>query len=410
MDPLKITIKQPNITPDEASLEHVFYSLKSLIHHLPLFSELDLDLLDIIKKARIFRKFQRVIIFGVGGSCLGGKLLASLKKKAGPTITFFDNVDSNEWANLFEDVDINSTGVISISKSGNTTETLCQTFMAIQHWSSVQIGNHFLFITDPGSSALRELADSYEIECFDHPIGIGGRFSIFSVVGLLPALISGTDATQVIRGAKIAVQNFLESGASINNTVLANSFFLDNMFKNNINIAVLFCYANRLLPFASWYSQLLAESLGKKENGNSEKRFGLTPVTALGTVDQHSQLQLYVDGPKDKSFTMLSLGDHPETGEVDVGNVWHPISRVLHGHSMAELLRAHQQVTTHTLLQNGAPVRLIHIPRWDEPTLGELLMFSILETIATGLLWNIDPFDQPGVKQGKSGVIEVMNT
>jgi glucose-6-phosphate isomerase len=416
MGGVRVTVKQPCQTMQTMQtktaemLEATFYSVQSLIHSLPLFSELDFDLFDIVKKARIFRQFQHVIIFGIGGSCFGGKLLASLKRKSGPTVTFIDNIDSYEWNNLFENIDINTTGVISISKSGNTTETLCQTFMAIQRWSGIPLDDHFLFITDPGNSALRELADFHDIECLDHPSGIGGRFSIFSVVGLLPALIAGTDAMQVVRGAKIAVQDFLDHGASLENPALANAFFLNSMFNSGINVAVLFCYANRLLPFADWYSQLLAESLGKTACDGSGKRFGVTPVIALGTVAQHSQLQLYVDGPNDKCFTILSIGEHPETARIDVGRIGNPISKALNGHTMAELMRAHQQATTQTLLQKGAPVRLIHLQDFEEETLGKLLMFAILETISTGFLWNVDPFDQPGVKQGKSRVIELMNT
>lgn len=415
MDNLKIKIKQDTMTISNDLLNSVFNNVKKWIDTLPLFNELGFDLLPLLAHARQFRTYQDVIILGTGGSSLSGKMYSMFKTTSGPRMHFVDNVDSYEWNKLFSKIDIKTTGVIAISKSGNTTETLCQTLMSIEKWRGLPHLEHFLFIVDPGESALREIAEYYDITCLDHPIGIGGRFSGFSVVGLLPALISGIDAKEVLSGAQEIVKAFLDEGATPENSILNSAFLQNDLFLKGVNISILFCYAERLCPFAEWYRQLWSESLGKKEHYqttdescNDCKRYGTTPVVALGTVDQHSQLQLYVDGPKDKFFTILSVGDHPETDPIKLNGMTNPISRSLDGHTMAELINAHQQITFQTLLQNKNPVRSLYISKLDEKSLGQLMMFAILETLSLASLWNIDPFNQPGVKSGKDKVIALM--
>ncbi|MDR0632604.1 MAG: hypothetical protein LBF84_00475 [Holosporales bacterium] len=408
MNKIKVNIRQPEVSASADVLEAIFQKVKGWIETLPLFLELELDLSNLLKQARNFRLYKDIIVLGVGGSCLGGKLLANFKPYPGPKLHFVDNIDSYEWNQVVDSIDIRTTGIISISKSGNTTETLCQTLTILQLYENLPISEHFIFVSDQGESALREISECHNITCMDHPIGIGGRFSVFTVVGLLPALIAGIDVQQIVSGAKNVVHDFLELGATVENPAIASAIFFDKLFKENINISVLFCYANRLLHFANWYSQLWAESLGKKSNTDENVRYGITPVIALGTVDQHSQLQLYIDGPKDKVFTVITVGDHPATTKIDIGNITNQISRSLNGHVLPELMAAHQNVTIQTLLQNKSPLRRIHIPEFDEESLGEMIMFSILETLTTGSLWDVDPFNQPGVKNGKERVIEIM--
>lgn len=410
MSNFKVSIKQPELKQNtNEQFDNVFRQLVSYIDSLPLFLELGNDFSDLLKHARRFRSFDDVIIFGVGGSCLGGKLLTNFKETSGPNIHFVDNIDSYEWNKLFKNIDLSKTGVISISKSGNTTETLCQTLLAIQKWEDLPKSEHFLFITDYVDNSINEIAQCYDITCLNHPIGIGGRFSIFSVVGILPALIAGIDANMVIEGAKSVVDEFLKAGPNDENLVLKNAFFHNQLFEQKINISVLFCYSNRLIHFANWYSQLWSESLGKKSLFDESVRYGTTPVIALGAVDQHSQLQLYIDGPKDKLFTIITVGDHPETDLINIdGSINSSIARSLNGHMMSELMFAHQQVTAQSLIKEGLPVRIMNVSEFDEENLGKMLMFSILETIATACIWGIDPFNQPGVKNGKERVIEIM--
>jgi glucose-6-phosphate isomerase len=403
----RVYIRQENKSvPKDFSIP-VFTNVKRWIDSLPLFTELDLDLTAVLAHARQFRTFNDVIILGTGGSCLSGKMYSSFKNSVGPKMHFVDNIDSHEWNKLFANVSPQTTGVVAISKSGNTTETLCQTLMAVDNWRGLP--EHFLFVTDPGTSALREIAEYYGITCIDHPIGIGGRFSGFSVVGLLPALIAGVDARDVLQGAKDAVEEFLKNGPTDDNAVILSAFTQNDLFLKGVVNSIIFCYAERLRPFAEWYRQLWAESVGKKDTyDETGKRYGTTPIIAIGTIDQHSQLQLYVDGPQDKFFSIIGVGDHPETPPIRTDGVNDAISQLLEGHTMADLMAAHQDATLQTLLENGNPTRSIFIPVLDERSLGQLMMFSILETLAIACVWNVDPFNQPGVKSCKDKVFELM--
>ncbi|MDR0631007.1 MAG: hypothetical protein LBF66_00310 [Holosporales bacterium] len=406
-----IQIKQPDISITENCSLSVFSNVKRWIDALPLFSELDLDITPLLAHARQFRIFKDVIVLGTGGSCLSGRMYSTFKNVAGPRMHFVDNIDPFSWTKLFQEISPETTGIVAISKSGVTTETICQVLMAVENWK--QGSDHFLFVTDPESSALRKIAEYYGITCIDHPIGIGGRFSGFSVVGLLPALIAGVDAKQILVGANDAVNAFISIGPTESNHVIASAFIQNDLFLRGINMSVLFCYADRLYSFAEWYRQLWAESVGKRESyepgdTNTCKRFGTTPIISMGTIDQHSQLQLYVDGPKDKFFTIISVGDHPQTPPIKTDGVNDNISQVLGGHTMADLMMAHQEATLQTLTENGLPTRSIFIPLLDERSLGELMMFSILETLAIASVWGVDPFNQPGVKSCKDKVIEMM--
>lgn len=410
MDELNLKIQQKTVEVATEAREQVFTTVRKWIETLPLFNELGLDLLPLLTYARKYRTFQDVIVLGTGGSCLSGKMFSTFKATAGPRMHFIDNVDPYEWTELFKKIDLSTTGVLAISKSGQTTETLFQTLLAVRKWSGLPHTDHFLFVTDPGESAMREIAEYYGITCLDHPVGIGGRFSGFSIVGMLPALIAGIDAQAVVSGAQHMVQHFLDMGADTNNAALMSAFLQSRLFDHNINMSVFFCYAQRLLPFADWYRQLWSESLGKQHtcSEGSIIRYGTTPVVALGTVDQHSQLQLYIDGPRDKFFTVLTVGDHPETEKVELFGMTNSVSRSLNGHTMAELMEAHQQVVMQTMAEEGCEVRGIHIPKLDEYSLGQLMMFSFLETLCLASVWDIDPFNQPGVKNCKDRVIARM--
>lgn len=425
-----------------------FETVETWIENLPLFKELDLDLQPILLAARRFRTFQDVVVLGTGGSCLSGKMYSSLKVHtssqgggdvAGPRLHFIDNVDATTWNRDILPLNPRTTGVLAISKSGNTTETLCQTFMAIDQWRGTSLSEHFLFVADPGESALREISAYHAIPCLDHPVGIGGRFSGFSVVGLLPALIAGVDVREVLAGAQDVVQAFLRARDK-ENVILDHAFTLNELFLSGIDQQVLFCYGDRLRPFAEWYRQLFAESLGKRrpahlgsqksarsvlgmfkngpiEGGEAdeendsfderEERFGMTPLVSMGTVDQHSQLQLYMDGPNDKFYTFLTLGDHPATKPLDVKGIASPIARALNGHTMAELMLAHQKATQQGLAESKG-ARTIHVPKLDERNLGQLMMISILEVLSLAAIWEIDPFNQPGVQVGKDKVLALM--
>lgn len=350
-------------------------------------------------------RFADVIVLGTGGSSLGGRTLYRLADKGfGPPegtsrLHFMDNVDPVTFQALFAAVDFKRTGIIVISKSGGTSETLMQ-FLTCLEPLVLAVGEdgvaaHVTAITEKTENPLRKLAKRYGIPIIDHDPKVGGRYAVLSCVGMLPALIAGLDVRALRQGAQSVLDTTLKAkdpmdcppavGAALS-LLLADS--------RGAAQTVLMPYLDQLNDFSFWYRQLWAESLGKDGNGT-------TPVNALGTVDQHSQLQLYLAGPADKMFTLIlgtAAGTGPRIADGVAGSV---TPEYLRGRTMGDLLDAEQRATAETLIRNQRPTRLIHIDRLDEGTLGALMMHFMLETIIAAHLLDIDPFDQPAVEEGK---------
>jgi glucose-6-phosphate isomerase len=346
--------------------------------------------------------FDDVIILGTGGSSLGGQTFAALKGYGGslvmmqPRLHFMDNIDPDTFDKLFSQVNPKRTGVIVISKSGLTAETLCQFILTLEHWRkylpSLDLKHHFLVITEPKSSPLTTLAHTENIPKLDHPLLIGGRFSALSLVGLLPAMIVGVDGVKIRQGAQFVLEHVFSSplaepmlGAALNVALLQ---------EKSISNTVLMPYVDCLNSFSFWFRQLWAESLGKEGQGT-------TPLNALGTVDQHSQLQLYLDGPKDKLFTII-IRDNPQTGEkIPLELSKYEGLTYLAGCTMNDLLSAEQLATITTLINRGCPTRVIRLKAVDEYAMGALMMHFMLETMLTAKLLGVNAFDQPAVEEGK---------
>jgi glucose-6-phosphate isomerase len=351
---------------------------------------------------RFCESFDDVIILGVGGSSLGGRTICELAAPAGssrPTLHFMDNIDSNSFDRLFLSVTPARTGFIVISKSGGTAETLTQFLYCLDifrpHLDNTKLADHFVVITEPGDRPLRRLAEKWNLDIIDHDPDVGGRYSALSIVGLLPALISGVDAYQVRDGAAVVLQQMMSASTAkdcppavgaVLNVALAR--------ENNINSTVLMPYLDRLARFGDWFRQLWAESLGKNGEGS-------TPIWALGAVDQHSQLQLFLHGPKDKFFTLI-LADQGKKGRCIPEDLTDdPELKFIFGKSMGDLMVAEQQATAATLIKNNCPTRIIRIKTLDEQTLGALMMHFMLETIIAADLMRVNAFDQPAVEEGK---------
>ena len=254
---------------------------------------------------RYRRDFDDVFILGTGGSSLGGKSLCELAgpvpDAALPRLHFLENVDPHSFDALTGSIDPGRTGVIAISKSGGTAETLTQLYCCLNWLAAARgrdaLSHHVTAIVEPGGSVLRRLAGTLGIQTLDHDPMIGGRYSVLSLVGLLPAMIMGLDAAAVRDGAAVVMDDVLSSddmGAIAPAVGAAISIGLARHC--GVSMSVMFPYIDRLASFALWYRQLWAESLGKDGKGT-------TPLRAMGTVDQHSQLQLYLDGPQDKMYT-----------------------------------------------------------------------------------------------------------
>jgi glucose-6-phosphate isomerase len=361
------------------------------------------DLAPLSAIAREFReRFDDVIVLGTGGSSLGGKTLVALADRGfgplggAPRLHFMDNVDPVTFADLEAATDPLRTGLIVISKSGSTAETLTQFLVLLPRLRDAlgrdEVGGAIVAVTEPANNPLRRLAARIGATLIDHDPAIGGRYSVLSPVGLLPALIAGLDAAAVRRGAALVWRRLVEQGGE-SPPALGAALAVAAM-RAGLTQTVLMPYVDRLGEFGLWFRQLWAESLGKDGNGT-------TPIRALGTVDQHSQLQLYLAGPRDKLYTLITAPSAGIGRTVDRAFADDERLGYLVGHSLGDLLDAEARATYETLARNGRPTRLIALDRLDEEGLGALFMHFMLETILTARLIGVDPFDQPAVEEGK---------
>jgi glucose-6-phosphate isomerase len=355
--------------------------------------------------ARFAEAFRDVVVLGTGGSSLGGAALYALADQGfgpapgRPRLHFMDNIDPATFAALFGAVDLARTGFLVISKSGGTAETLTQFTVCLaalrRAVGDAAVGRQMVAITEPRDNPLRRLAERWGLTLLDHDPGIGGRFSALSVVGLLPAMIAGLDAAALRDGARAVLEATLAAPRPADSAPVVGAALAVGLARHcGITATVLMPYVDRLAGFGLWYRQLWAESLGKDGKGT-------TPIRALGTVDQHSQLQLYLAGPRDKMFTLV-MGRAAGTGDAVAPELTSdPALAYLAGRTMGDLLEAEQRATAETLMRSGRPVRVMRIERPDEPTLGGLMMHFMLETIVAAALIGVDAFDQPAVEEGK---------
>lgn len=337
--------------------------------------------------AKKFENFEDIIILGTGGSSLGGKTLYALATQKTPRLHFIDNIDPHTFHGLFERITPEKTGVLVISKSGSTIETLCQLSVFLQCFGKINLKDHFIVVTEPTSNPLRKIAEEHQWTCLDHPTNVGGRYSCFSVVGLLPIILAGLNPYDFREGAQLVLDRHLKEEHPPALEGAAMAVYLENHHQKTLS--VMLPYADQLDSFALWYRQLWAESLGKEGKGT-------TPIHSMGTVDQHSQLQLYLDGPKDKFFTLLAP-QWKGQGEV----IHSSVVPELTGKTMGDLFDAELRATYETLIRHQCPTRLITLDALDESHLGALMMHFMIETILTSYLIGVNAFDQPAVEEGK---------
>jgi len=349
--------------------------------------------------AKLAENTSEIAVLGIGGSSLGGQALkAALEShdRTSPRVSFHDNPDPFSWAETLSNLDLRTARFVVISKSGGTAETLMQAITAADAIDKAGGGkylkDHFAVITEPGEGVLRKFAKDLGCPALDHPKDVGGRYSVLTVCGMLPALLMGIDAAALRAGAGEALDHALSDAASAPAQGAALHFALSKA--GRLNETVLWAYADRLNTFHAWWRQLWAESLGKDGKGS-------TPVGALGPVDQHSQLQLFRDGPGKSLYTLLSTDTAGKGLVVSPARTQALGLDYLAGKAMGDLVAAEVRATAQTLSRNGRPVRAIHMPVIDARAIGALMMHFMLETILMGKLMGVDPFDQPGVEEGK---------
>lgn len=356
------------------------------------------DLKAAAKLAAGIKGMKTVAVLGIGGSSLGGQALTALCRKTSPSVEFHDNPDPFTWAAALKRFDLKKTHFIAISKSGGTAETLMQVLTAadaLEKAGAKSLNKHFSIITEPHKSPLADFADSIGAPRLDHPTGVGGRYSVLTVVGILPAILMGLDVKKLRAGARavldmtLAAKNAADApsaaGAALHQALAA---------KGKLTTTILWPYADKLQVFGGWWRQLWAESLGKDGQGS-------TPVSVLGPVDQHSQLQLFRDGPGNALFTLVSIDTKGKGPAAPRARARQLGLDYLAGKRLGDLVDAEARATAQTLSKNGRPVRQIHLAKVDEFEMGALMMHFMLETILMGRLMGVDPFDQPGVEEGK---------
>ncbi|MEC9466061.1 MAG: glucose-6-phosphate isomerase [Myxococcota bacterium] len=361
-------------------------------------------------EVRRLRSFaDDLVVLGIGGSSLGGQaLIGALApwSSRGHGVHFVDNVDPATMAGLLAELNAETTAVVVITKSGGTVETLAQ-LLIVRRWLKESLGqgearNRMVFVTDPERGILRELAKSEGVRAFEIPANVGGRFSVLSAVGLLPAAFAGVDIKGLLAGAAAMVERVTDDDVTRNpacqlaaGAVLAQRKLEKSQF-------VMMPYSDALRVTTSWFVQLWAESLGKRVNRHGEVvHAGQTPVAAVGATDQHAQVQLFVEGPRDKVVTVIEVASHAQKLEIPDELAGVEEVSFLHGRDLSELLDAERRATRAALLDAGVPVLDIRLSELSPETVGGLLVLLEAACANAGLLLVINPFDQPGVETGK---------
>ncbi|MCZ7662411.1 MAG: glucose-6-phosphate isomerase [Thermoleophilia bacterium] len=384
------------------------------------------NLEDVVTFGEVAReRFETLVVLGIGGSALGTtalarallhpfhNLLPRVERQGAPRLFVVDNVDPDTVAGLFEHLDLRSTLINVVSKSGSTAETMAVFLVARkllqEQLGEEQVAGHLVFTTDPYSGVLRKIAWAEGIRAFEIPPGVGGRFSVLSPVGLLPAAIVGLDVKGLLAGARL-MEAWVDDADVLGNPayLFATLQFLHHT-RFHRALSVMMPYSDSLCDVADWFRQLWAESLGKaKDRQGRTVHAGTTPIRALGATDQHSQVQLYMEGPDDKLVTFLRVEGFAH--QVVIPSLYGQEGSLgyLGGHSLGSLLGAEQEATAWALAERGRPSLTVSLPRVDATSVGQLLYALQVATAVAGELYGVNAYDQPGVELGKKATYALM--
>ena len=337
------------------------------------------------KEIKQFKTYKNIVIIGMGGSSLGCQAIyLFLKKKIKKNFLFLDNIDPDKFKELSNKKKLNKTLFIVISKSGNTIETLSN-FIALRIIK--KNSKNILIISEKNNNSLYKLSKKMNLKHLEHKKYIGGRYSVLSEAGMVPAYLMGLNIKGIRKNLLIHLKN--KNKIFIKNSVIKLTNLLsNNKFKN----LVLFNYVPQLENLLYWYQQLMAESLGKKEKG-------FLPVVSSAPKDHHSLLQLYLDGPKDKLFYIFSTEKFNDK-KITTKNLSENLN-FINNKSLNQIKLAQKNAFIEFLKKKKIPFREFIIRDFSEQSLGELFSYFILETTLVGKLSNINPFDQPAVEQVK---------
>lgn len=373
--------------------------------------------------AMVQGRFDNILVLGIGGSALGGlavteallkpfwNLLSPEQREGLPRIFFLDNIDPDYIVGLLNILDLKKTLVNVITKSGSTAETMSQ-FMIVKNILEQELGDNYRYnivaTTDKKTGILRQIAEQEGYKTFVVPDDVGGRFSVFSAVGLLPFALVGIDIDEIVNGIKdmdLALKNTdIKENIAAQNALI--HYLLDT--KKGKNLSVMMPYSSKLKYVSDWYVQLWAESLGKnKDKEGNAVCVGPTPIKALGATDQHSQIQLYNEGPNNKVINFIRVKNFDNT--LEIPNIFEYTGiGYLGGKTINQLINAEADSTRVSLADYKRPTISIYLDKVDGYNVAQLLYMLEVQTAIAGELYNIDTFNQPGVEQAKNYTYALM--
>ena len=402
----------------ETVKENINEKLKSDYFALQLPYTMQMKAADIVETAKKIREnYENFVVVGMGGSSLGNQFLhfafngIYYNELHTPKIYFLDNVDPESTTALLNHLDLEKTMFNIITKSGSTPETI-ENFLVITDAlkaNGLDFKEHLIFTTDPEKGLLRELSKKLSIKTFDIPQQVGGRYSVLSPVGLLSGAVEGIDIPVLLRGAELMRIKIINSDAR-NCSALLLPFIQYKMFKEKgININGMFTYSDGLSYLGLWYRQLLSESIGKKldREGNITNT-GITPLAVRGTSDQHSILQLFLEGPFDKLLMLVAPQEYRNDTTINGEVTDAEQATYLKEKNYSELIKSEFLATQAALKKNRRPFVTIQIPEIEEEEIGKLIYMLEYSVIALGEMLNINPIDQPAVELGKKFTYGIM--
>uniref|UniRef100_A9AA19 Probable glucose-6-phosphate isomerase n=1 Tax=Methanococcus maripaludis (strain C6 / ATCC BAA-1332) TaxID=444158 RepID=A9AA19_METM6 len=389
-----ITINELESFKDESSKAIENLKEKELNGNLGFLDVLNYNLDRYYELKEYSKNFENILIIGIGGSNLGlraaeaGILGNFTSKYEIPRIFYMDNSDPEKTHDILSNIDLGKTLVFVISKSGNTVETLAN-FIIVRNLmkkKNIALNKHVVSITSGGE--LKKITEKENYIHFEVPENVGGRFSVLSSVGLAPLSCTSVDIKKLIEGAK-SMEKSCKKEDIFKNPALINAVIHKIMYNRGKTVSVMMPYIERLRSFGMWYGQLWAESLGKKG-------FGQTPVIAVGATSQHSQLQLYMDGPSDKIATFLKVNKYKNDLKIE-----YEYEHFLSGHNLSEVISSELVGTENSMKHNNLPNVKISLSELNEITMGKLFLMYEMQTAISGELYGINAFDQPAVEYGK---------
>jgi glucose-6-phosphate isomerase len=370
------------------------------------------------------KRCDYLVVLGIGGSALGNIAVDTAlrpflpkpddKRSGKPRLFVFDNVDPAQFGSFLDYIEpkLRRTVFNVTSKSGRTSETAAQLMtvreMLINALGKTGYRKRVVATTDANEGTLRRIADTDKLKTLEVPDGVGGRFSVLSAVGLFSAAMCGINISRLLAGARdmdarVKTTRFLKNPAAINAAI--NYYF----YMHGKPISVMMAYSYALKDLADWYRQLWAESLGKSRDlADKEVEIGPTPINALGTTDQHSQVQLYREGPNDKLFTFLQVNNFTEDIKIGLAPDCAPELGFLAGKKLSTLLNNEKKATEYALLESKRPCLTVLFDRVNAYTVGQFIYLYEVTTSFAGALFNINPYDQPAVELGKEATFALM--